>query len=206
MKKACILLASPRKQGNTAALTAPFAAELEKLGWSCRTVWLYDLEVRPCRACRVCQQDWTVFGCPQEDDMQEIFDSVLACDLLVLATPIYSWYCTAPVKAALDRLVYAMDKYYGPRGKGPALLAGKPMAAVLTCGYRPEKGTDLFAEGMRRWCRHTGMRWLGSLEERHMGYGTVFMDSEKASHARAFAQTLMTQLTDASAAGGPAAR
>lgn len=99
-----------------------------------------------------------------------------------------------------------MDKYYGPRGKGPALLAGKPMAAVLTCGYRPEKGTDLFAEGMRRWCRHTGMRWLGSLEERHMGYGTVFMDGEKASHARAFAQTLMTQLTDASAAGGPAAR
>ena len=77
---------------------------------------------------------------------------------------IYSWYCTAPVKAALDRLVYAMDKYYGPRGKGPALLAGKPMAAVLNCGYRPEKGTDLFAEGMRRWCRHTGMRWLGSLE------------------------------------------
>lgn len=31
MKKACILLASPRKQGNTAALTAPFAAELERL-------------------------------------------------------------------------------------------------------------------------------------------------------------------------------
>lgn len=80
------------------------------------------------------------------------------------------------------------------------------VAAVLTCGYRPEKGTDLFAEGMRRWCRHTGMRWLGSLEERHMGYGTVFMDGEKASRARAFAQTLMTQLADASAAGGPAAR
>lgn len=31
MKKACILLASPRKQGNTAALTAPFAAELDRL-------------------------------------------------------------------------------------------------------------------------------------------------------------------------------
>ena len=87
MKKACILLASPRKQGNTAALTAPFAAELEKLGWSCRTVWLYALEVRPCRACRVCQQDWTVFGCPQEDDMQEIFDSVLAVSYTHLTLP-----------------------------------------------------------------------------------------------------------------------
>lgn len=55
---------------------------------------------------------------------------------------------------------------------------------MLTCGYRPEKGTDLFAEGMRRWCRHTGMRWLGSLEERHMGYGTVFMDSKKGVSRR----------------------
>lgn len=149
MKKACILLASPRKQGNTAALTAPFAAELEKLGWSCRTVWLYDLEVRPCRACRVCQQDWTVFGYPQEDDMQEIFDSVLACDLLVLATPIYSWYCTPPMKAVLDRLVYGMNKYYG-REKGPSLWEDKPVALIATCGYPVEKGADLWEAGMQR--------------------------------------------------------
>lgn len=25
------------------------------------------------------------------------------------------------------------------------------------------------------------MTWLGSLEERHMGYGTAFMDGEKAA-------------------------
>ena len=123
---------------------------------------------------------------------------------MLLATPIYSWYCTAPVKAALDRLVYAMDKYYGEQGKGPSLLAGKAMAAVLTCGYRPEKGADLFTEGMRRWCRHTAMTWLGSLEERHMGYGTAFMDGEKAGHAAAFAGALIARLTDASAAAGPA--
>lgn len=29
----------------------------------------------------------------------------------------------------------------------PALLAGKAMAAVVTCGYRPERGADLFLEG-----------------------------------------------------------
>ena len=165
MKKACILLASPRKQGNTAALTAPFAAELEKLGWSCRTVWLYDLEVRPCRACRVCQQDWTVFGCPQNDDMQEIFDSVLACDLLVLATPIYSWYCTPPMKAVLDRLVYGMNKYYGR-----------------------EKGPSLWEPGMQRYCKPSRLRPLGMLAQRHRGYDTVFMDPEKARLAAEFAR------------------
>ena len=179
MKKACILLASPRKQGNTAALTAPFAAELEKLGWSCRTVWLYDLEVRPCRACRVCQQDWTVFGYPQEDDMQEIFDSVLACDLLVLATPIYSWYCTPPMKAVLDRLVYGMNKYYG-REKGPSLWEDKPVALIATCGYPVEKGADLWEAGMQRYCKHSRLRLLG--------YDTVFMDPEKARLAAEFAR------------------
>lgn len=48
------------------------------------------------------------------------------------------------------------------------------------------------------------MTWLGSLEERHMGYGMAFMDREKAGHAAAFAGALIARLTDASAAAGPA--
>ena len=90
----------------------------------------------------------------------------------------------------VDRLVYAMDKYYGHRGKGPALLADKGMAVLTTCGYRPERGADLFVEGMRRWCKHSDMRYLGELAERHTGYGHPFMDGEKEAHARAFARKL----------------
>ena len=120
-----------------------------------------------------------MFGCPQEDDMQEIFDSVLACDLLVLATPIYSWYCTPPMKAVLDRLVYGMNKYYG-REKGPSLWEGKPVALIATCGYPVEKGADLWEAGMQRYCKHSRLRLLGMLAQRHRGYDTVFMDPEKA--------------------------
>lgn len=40
-------------------------------------------------------------------------EKVLASDLIVLATPIYSWYCTPPMKAIMDRLVYGLCKYYG---------------------------------------------------------------------------------------------
>lgn len=144
--KVCILMGSPRKQGNTNALLGPFRQELEGLGAETETVWLHALEIRPCTACRACQRDWTAFGCAQRDDVPTIFDKVLACDLIVLATPIYSWYCTPPMKALLDRLVYGMDKYYGAE-KGPALWAGKALALLLTCGYRPERGCDLFEEG-----------------------------------------------------------
>lgn len=191
--RALILMGSPRKTGNTAALLAPFREELEAAGLETAAVWLYDRDIRPCTACRCCQEDWSVFGCPQADDVREIFDRILESGLLVLATPIYSWYCTPPMKALLDRLVYGMNKYYGGE-KGPSLWAGKSLALLMTCGYRPEKGTDLFEEGMRRYCRHSGLRYLGSHAERHLGYDTVFMDREKEARTRAFARELATNL------------
>lgn len=138
----------------------------------------------PARPAGACQRDWTAFGCAQRDDVPTIFDKVLACDLIVLATPIYSWYCTPPMKALLDRLVYGMDKYYGAE-KGPALWAGKALALLLTCGYRPERGCDLFEEGMRRYCKHAQLRFLGSHAERHLGYDVPFMDAEKEARTRA---------------------
>ena len=185
----CILMGSPRKEGNTAALMTPLIRTLEEEGHDCRTVWLYDKKLKGCLACRACQKDWSVFGCAQKDDMQEIFDLVLACDLLILATPIYSWYCTAPMKAVLDRLVYGMNKYYGEQ-KGPALWAGKRVALAVTCGYRPEAGADLWEEGVRRYCKHSQLTYAGMLAERHLGYGTVFMDEDKAARAAAFAKSL----------------
>lgn len=187
--KALLLMGSPRRNGNTAALLGPLREELEAAGMETEMVWLYERDVRPCTACRRCQEDWTVFGCPQADDVSEIFGQVLESGLLVLATPIYSWYCTPPMKALLDRLVYGMNKFYG-REKGPSLWAGKSLALLMTCGYRPEKGTDLFEEGVRRYCKHSGLRYLGGHAERHLGYDTVFMDREKEARTRAFAREL----------------
>lgn len=188
--KVCVLMGSPRKRGNTAALLEPFCEELRAGGAETETVWLYDRDVRPCIACRACQRDWTGFGCSQADDVQAIFDLVLESDLIVLATPVYSWYCTPPMKALLDRLVYGMNKFYGGK-KGPSLWAGRSLALLMTCGYRLEKGCDLFAEGMRRYCRHSGLRYLGSHAERHLGYGTVFMDADKETRTREFARNLL---------------
>ncbi len=193
MKQVLILMGSPRKGGNTAALLTPFCRELEGSGAQTETVWLYDRHIEPCVACRACQRDWTTFGCSRKDDVQGIFDRVLAADLLVLATPIYSWYCTPPMKALLDRLVYGMNKYYGTE-KGPSLWAGKPVALLMTCGYRPEIGCDLFETGMRRYCKHSQLRYLGSHAERHLGYDTVFMDAGKEARTRAFAQSLIQMI------------
>ena len=188
--KVCVMMGSPRKEGNTAALLRPFTAALKERGAEVEQFSLYDLDIRPCRACRACQADWGIFGCAQKDDCEMLFQKILTSDLIVLATPIYSWYCTPPMKALLDRMVYGMNKYYG-EAKGPSLWSGKALALLESCGYRPEKGADLFEEGMRRYCKHSELRYLGSHAERHLGYGTEFMDAEKAERVRAFAEKLL---------------
>ena len=186
----CILMGSPRKEGNTAQLLRPFVQTLEEAGAQTETLWLYDLDIQPCTACRTCQRDWTIFGCRRRDDGQLLFDRLLTADLIVLATPIYSWYCTPPMKALLDRMVYGMNKYYGEK-KGPSLWRGKPVALLTTCGYPPEKGADLWEGGMKRYCKHSQLQYLGMLAEHDLGYQATFMDQEKAQHARDFARQLL---------------
>ena len=82
-----------------------------------------------------------------------------------------------------------MNKYYGET-KGPAIWAGKRLAAVTTCGYPPEKGSDIFEEGLKRYCIHSGLEFAGMITEHHKGYNTVFMDSGKAERIKEFVQKL----------------
>jgi putative NADPH-quinone reductase len=94
------------------------------------------------------------------------------------------------MKALLDRLMYGMNKYYGEE-KGPSLWRGKAVAAIATCGYEPEKGVDLFEEGLKRYCKHSRLRYLGMHVERDPGYKHAFMSEDKAERAAAFARKLL---------------
>lgn len=187
--KYCILMGSPRSKGNTESLVKPFVKELEQLGHEWLQINLREKKIHGCIACRHCQKNWETFGCIHQDDVQEIFDAILDCDVIVLATPIYSWYCTAPMKALLDRLVYGMNKFYG-ESKGPSLWSGKQVLLITTCGYRPEKGADLWEEGMKRYCKHSELHYLGMWSERHLGYESSFMDDPKAERGREWARRL----------------
>ena len=192
----CVLFASPRgKESNTRALTEEFLAAWHEAGNTASFHSLYDLAISPCLACRGCQWDFSAPNCVVEDDMQAIFTDILAADLVVLASPIYNWGPTAPMKAALDRCIYALCKFYRGTGeKGPSLWEGKPIAVITTAGYRIEKATDLWDESLRRSCKHGGMRFLGLYGERHRSYTEPFMDEEKRGRTRAFAQHIMEQL------------
>ena len=191
--KVCILMGSPRENGNTASLLKPFIEEIQKEGFGYNLFWLKDMDIDPCTSCRTCQADWNEFGCIKMDDMYKIYEAIMKSELIVFASPIYSWYCTPQMKVALDRLVFGMNKIYGEK-VGPLLWKGRKAAIITSCGYPIDKGADLWEEGMKRYCKHSGLKYIGMMAERHMGFHTVFMDSEKEEHARAFARKLASDV------------
>jgi hypothetical protein len=83
--------------------------------------------------------------------------------------------------------------YYGET-RGPSLWAGKSVAILSTCGYPPEKGADLLEEGIRRYCKHSKLNYLGMHCEHHTGYKSVFLDDDKIERVRAFADTLLKSI------------
>ena len=153
--KFCVCTGSPRAEGNTDALLAPFLEECRALRVETQVISLYDRAVKPCLGCMTCQDCLKGPGCAQDDGFEEIFQAMADSDVIVLATPIYAFFCTAPMKALLDRAIYAGTKNYG-RVKGPRLLEGKRLASIVTCGYPPERGAGLWEEGLKRFCRHGG--------------------------------------------------
>lgn len=187
--KFCVLMGSPRPEGNTAALLGPFLEECASLGIETETIRLYDKQIAPCQGCMTCQNRLDGLGCAQEDDFTEIFQAMAGCDVIVLATPIYSFYCTAPMKALLDRAIYAGVKNYG-QVKGPRLLAKKRLVSIATCGYPVESGADLWEAGLKRFCRHGGLEYMGMFCRRDRGGEEPFLTEERAQAVRDFAQAI----------------
>lgn len=83
------------------------------------------------------------YGCIQHDDMQDIVNEIIKSDVIVFATPIYTWYCPPEMKAMLDRH-YGLNKYYG-KGSG-SLWAGKSVSIIATHGYDRSYGAEPFEQ------------------------------------------------------------
>lgn len=70
-------------------------------------------------------------------------------------------------------------------------MGGEGHGAAADLRLPSRAGRDLFEEGVRRYCKHSRLRYLGSHAERHLGYDTVFMDDGKAARTRDFARSLL---------------
>lgn len=192
MVRVLILNGSFRRGQNTDTLLLPMVEELEGAGVQVHTIYLCEQRIGPCMGCYTCQDIFDGYGCVQRDDMYSVADELQACDAFLLATPIYSWYCTAPMKAVLDRH-YGMNKFYGSR-PGPSLWAGKQCGIVATCGYEIPYGTEPFETGIKRLCEHSDLRYIGMLAERDLDDKASFETPQAIEKARMFGKHVLSCL------------
>ena len=122
-KKIVILNGSPRRKGNTAALAAAFTQGAEHAGHTVTEFFLDGMNIRGCKGCFGGHSSQTC-PCVQRDDMDNIYPAVKACDVLVLASPLYYWNMSGQLRTAIDRL-FALEE-----GEGN-LLGGNGRSSVL---------------------------------------------------------------------------
>jgi len=157
--KVCILVGSMKKNGNTAELIKPLKEHFDAIGTDCEYVWLSDYKLEPCKSCFVCQNVENVPGCSIKDEMDHIFEVMLNSDCIIFASPIYTWFCTVPMKLVLDRM-FSMNKFYGSTKNNYSLMNGKKYAIVSTCGNEIETGADLFEKAIIRLAEHSGIDYI----------------------------------------------
>ena len=186
--KVCIINGSPRRNGNTAELLKPFRERLLQLGAEIDDIFLKDYKVGPCLGCYACQNVSGEYGCVQKDDAEAVWMRAGEADLLVLATPIYSWYCTAEMKALMDRH-YGLNKYYGS-GQGQ-LIRRLSVALLTTHGYKDEYANEPFETGIRRLCKHCHWDYLGRYSARDIDGISDMQTEEAMDGARRFADELL---------------
>ena len=122
-KKIVILNGSPRRSGNTAALVKAFTEGAQAAGNEVTAFFLDGMDIHGCKGC---------FGghstqecpCVQQDDMRQIYPALRACDVVVLASPLYYWNISGQLRIAIDRL-FALEE-----GDGN-LLRGHDRAGAL---------------------------------------------------------------------------
>lgn len=183
--KVLILMGSPRLCGNTAELCKYFMDELRVQKAEVKYIELEKMTVNPCKEFYVCQDVAGEYGCAQKDDMTEIANEILWADLIILATPIFSWYCTAKMKAVLDRH-YGFNKYYG-NAEG-CLWEGKSVGIIATHGYDGDYATEPFETGVKRLCIHSNLKYVGMYSVQDNDNLASFQTEEAIEGAKAFAR------------------
>ena len=125
-KKIVILNGSPRKNGNTSALTAAFKHGAEEAGNTVTEFHLSDMNINGCLGCWGGGKDAT-HPCAQRDDMEQIYPAYREADVVVLASPLYYWFVSGFLKNAFDRLfaVAECDGYRNPKKESVLIMAAE---------------------------------------------------------------------------------
>jgi multimeric flavodoxin WrbA len=111
--KVLVLLGSPRKKSNSSILAEEIAKGAESAGAVTETLFIQDMDIKPCKACWGCQAKESK-GCVIKDDMQAVFPKLIEAAAWVISSPVHWFNVSTQTKLWLDRC-FALPRY----GKNP---------------------------------------------------------------------------------------
>ena len=101
-KKIVVITGSPRKDGNSFAMTDAFIRAAEEKGHSVTRFDATQKNVGGCHACETCYK--TGKPCSFDDDFNEIAPALLEADVVVFSMPVYWYSIPAQIKAVIDKM------------------------------------------------------------------------------------------------------
>ena len=122
-KKIAVITGSPRKNGNSFAMTDAFIQAAEAKGHTVTRFDAADKKLTGCHACETCFK--TGKACSFDDDFNTIASAILEADAVVFTMPVYWYSIPSQIKAVIDRM-YA----FCVAGRD---VAGKECALIACC-------------------------------------------------------------------------
>jgi multimeric flavodoxin WrbA len=139
--KATGFVGSPIRGGNVDVLVGQVLAGAASVGAQTETVFLNDLDLRPCQSCGT---DNRTGSCRIDDDMRRVHRLLVESDLLVLGTPVYFDTVSAQMKLMIDRSNCMTPLVSQPDGTSTFLRrprSGKRAVLVAVAGSHQQFGT-----------------------------------------------------------------
>ena len=106
------IIASPRKEGNTAWIVNKILEGAKEQGAETQSFNFSDLDIKPCRGCWCCHKGDQ--GCVIKDDMQKLNDAIDHANAIVFGSPIYMMQMSAQAKIIIDRMFARFSPRYSP--------------------------------------------------------------------------------------------
>ena len=122
-KKIVVITGSPRRNGNSFAMTDAFIQAAEANG---HEVTRFDAAMKSaggCRACETCFKSGK--ACSFDDDFNTIAPAILEADAVVFTMPVYWYSIPAQLKGVIDKLFSFVV--------GGKDISGKECAMIVCC-------------------------------------------------------------------------
>ena len=152
-KKIVVITGSPRKNGNSFAMTDAFIKAAEAKG---HTVTRFDaamMKIGGCRACETCYS--TGKACTFDDDFNIIAPVILEADAIVFTMPVYWYSIPAQIKSVIDRVFSLVV--------GGKDITGKECALITCCEEHDMSVMDGVRVPMERMCALNKWNMVGEV-------------------------------------------